>query len=152
MSNPIRPFFCPECSRIRGTPETQRTLLVFHESLMYDSFEMCSACYYLQKNHPEEVKANIEKYDTAKRLVEEQKKAEEDAKQFQVFFVDTKFSSVKFINNITKPYEFGSVELERDGFERVKKLKKKVNEEVAKQLYDLITSKELKVWYERIEH
>ena len=138
------PFFCPTCEEIRGVdPETEATGLTSpHESLMFESFQMCTACHQLMKEHPEQVEAN--KQEFKRKLIEKEKLIAEKvgAKRFRVW-IDGDFG--KYVESITgKPF----FNFEVNGNYKCKSL---LDEEEARRTVETIMNKNLKAWIEEEE-
>lgn len=148
----INPFFCPQCPRIRGIGGA--TLLVGPETLMYDSFGMCTACYYFDKD---EAQKNIQQYEQLKQEKQQQRDLEESKKIYTVYCEDSSvFGSStiffnKIIQKIDKSLQFSTATETRNGCEHVVKLRTKVNEETAKKIVELLSEKNTKCWYELLQ-
>jgi hypothetical protein len=138
------PLFCPRCEELRNVdPETDATgLNTPHESLTYESFQMCSICYALTKDNPEQVEANKKAYHDRLVIKESKIEAEVKSKRFRVWI---KGDYHKYVESIVgKPFFSWT---ERSG----QKCKVLLTEAEAKQMVETITSKNIDCWIEEEE-
>ena len=149
----LRPFFCPECERTRGLKT--KTVLVRHEDFYYESFGMCTECYFFLQSAPKEVvEANIKAYDNKQTELRESENKE--VKNLRVYFVDSSenFSKLKFVNNLIKPHEFTHVFLERSHYitkihySLVHKLKIKTYFAEAEKINNILKHHNIIAWIE----
>jgi hypothetical protein len=140
------PTFCPKCEEIRG--ESPTMLLSTTQGLMFRSFGMCSECYLLTRDHPEQAEENKKHY--AEMMVIKKVAAIEavKAKRFRVYFLDQneKMSNSDYVNSIS-PVKFGKYpNFHSRGLSC--KSKERVREEEAEATIALLKLKNIEGWIE----
>lgn len=141
------PFFCPKCEEIRGVEGRGTVLSTHYEEMMWKAFEMCSACYVLTRDHPDQVEENKRQFEEKQQ--EKQRRVEEEvrSRRFRVFFLDNdKFPASDFVNSIStvKFKKFPSTHSRGLATASRELLKK----EIAEETVNLLISKDLTAWFE----
>jgi len=142
------PFYCSECKKIRGLDVDETGLNTSHESLMWNSFQMCSRCYSFKRDFPEQTTKNIELWQ--KQLEEKEQKIQQQiaSRKYRVFFEDVnpKIGNSNFVNTLSN-VEFFRYGIEAGGISIIHS-KELVNEKTAQRVTKLISNKNIKSWYE----
>ena len=136
------PFFCPRCEELRNVdPETEATgLTTPHESLMFKSFGMCTQCYRLSKEHPEQIEVN--KQEFKRKLAEKEQRLAEQikAKRFRLW-IEGDYQ--KYVESITDKAFFSFTINDQSH-----KCKELLTKEEAERFAQIIKDKFIKVWIE----
>jgi hypothetical protein len=143
------PFSCPYCEEIRGAIGKGTQMSSGTEEMMWRSFGMCSACYGMTRDHPEQVEINKQEHQKRLDLKNVEEKKLKELTSFRVYFKDSKACLADFVNSIQTFVVFYKYPgIDKDG-KLINKSKGYVTEEVAQKVVEIIHSKDIEAWYDK---
>ena len=143
------PFSCPHCEEIRGAIGKGTQMSSGTEEMMWRSFGMCSACYLLTRDNPEQVEINRQEHKKRVDLENLEEKKQKELTSFKVYFRDSKACLADFVNSIQGFVMFYKYPYEDKDGKLINKSKEYVTEEIAQKIVEIIHSKDIEAWYDK---